>query len=273
MTPRHLKNKSDTKALLIGGLLVFLVGAYFIGKTLFFSDKKEEISSAPVLVDTKEGVPLIAANVLLKKIQAGESVTLLDVRDETAFQGGHIAHSLSLPISSLGNYSAGKDETVVIVYGGADRAVFEAAKNVMSQKSFAYVFLQDGFEGWKALSAPIISNGDQNSFIDQSKVTYMSVEEYKKIEDQKSPPLFLLDVQSADNFQKKHLKNATNIPLALLEKRVSEIPGGRLVIVYGENSLQSFQGGVRLSDIGLFSVQTLQGDKHLTSESGLLTQP
>lgn len=273
MSHPRSRNEQDKKALVIGGLLILSVGIYFIGKDFFFQDEEADPLAAPVIIDKQTGVPLITADVLLKKTYANDTLVLLDIRDEAAFQSEHIAHSLSLPIGSLENFSPNKDETVVIIFSESDPTLFEAAKNILKQKSFAYVFLQGGFEGWKALQAPTVSVGTRDSFLDQSKVTYVSVEKYKLLAAQENSSLFLLDIQTADNFQKRHLKGATNIPLALLEKRRNEIPAGRSIVVYGENSLISFQGGVRLADLGIFSAQTLEGDKHLSPESGLSLEP
>lgn len=270
---RHQSNHHDKKALLVGGLLILFVGAYFIGKSLFFTDEGPASSSVPAITDKKEGVPLMAPDVLLKKIQNGDAVALLDIRDEASFLAEHLPHALSAPIGTLENFSPSKDETVVIVFSETDPGTFESAKNIMRQKSFAYFFLKGGFEEWKELNAPTVSIGNPNSFIDQSKVTYIGIEEYKKLAAENSPSLLLLDVQAEDNFKAKHLKGATNIPLGQLEKRAAEIPAGRQIIVYGENNLVSFQGGVRLSDLGIFSARTLSGDKHLSPESGLILEP
>lgn len=273
MAHSYPNNERDKKALFVGGLLILFVGAYFIGKDVFFKDEDSAQSSVPAIADKKEDVPLIAPDVLLKKIQNGDTVALLDIRDEASFQAEHISHSLFSPIGSLEKFSPAKDELVVIVFSETDPSAFEAAKNIMTQKSFAYFFLKGGFEGWKTLNSPTISIGNPNSFIDQSKVTYITLEEYKKLAAENNPSVFVLDVQTEDAFKKRHLKGATNIPLSQLEKRASEIPAGRQIIVYGETDLVSFQAGVRLSDLGIFSARTLSGDKHLSPESGLLLEP
>jgi rhodanese-related sulfurtransferase len=275
MTHSYSNDERDKKALLIGGALILLVGVYFIGKSFFFNKKDSAQTSVPAIVDKKAGVPLIEPSVLLKKIQNGDSVILVDVRDSASFQAEHLSHSLSIPISSLENFSPNKDETVIIVFSESDPETFESAKNIMSQKSFAYFFLKGGFEGWKMANAPAISIGDPNSFIDQSKITYIKTEEYKKLEEQNDQSFFVLDVQTKDNFKKKHIKGAVNIPLSELEKRSSEIPAGKQIIVYGEDDLVSFQGGVRLSDLGIFSARTLNsgGKNYFSAESPLPLEP
>lgn len=273
MPTSYPDNNRDKRTFLIGGLLILAVVVYFIGKDIFFENAGSIPDFVSVNNSSQAEVPLIAPDVLLKKIQNGDSVALVDIRPKTAYDLEHIAHALSLPIGSLQNFFPVKDEAAVIIFSENDPEVFETAKNIMNEKSFAYFFLKGGFEGWKTLNAPAVSIGDPDSFVDQSKVTYLSVEECKKLLAQKTLAFFVLDVQTEDNFKKKHLKGSVNIPLDQLERRIGEIPVGKQIIVYGENDLISFQGGVRLSDLGIFSARTLTGGKYLSALSGLLLEP
>lgn len=273
MSLSYPNNQRDKRALFIGALLIMAVGIYFIGKSLFFENTDSTEALVSTDTSTQARVSLIAPDVLLKKIQNGDSVALVDVRSDAAYRLEHIAHALSLSIGSLQNFSPNKDELVVIIFSEGDSDVFETAKNIMSEKSFAYFFLKGGFEGWKAMNAPTVSIGDPNSFVDQSKITYLSIEECKNLLAQGVPSTFILDVQTEDSFKKRHLKGAANIPLDQLERRIGELPAGKQIIVYGENDFVSFQGGVRLSDLGVFSARTLTGGKYLSTLSGLPLEP
>jgi rhodanese-related sulfurtransferase len=266
-------NKRDKRALVIGALLILCVGVYYISKSFIRTDSLFTASSEEPVVSKETEVPLMAPNVLLKKIQNGDKVTIVDIRSETSFESGHIAHALSVPIGSLQNFSPNKDEAVVIVFSEEDLETFEAAKNILATKSFPYFFLKGGFAGWTNLGAPSLSIGDPNSFMDQSKVTYIELEAFKKFFNEKNPSLFILDVQAEENYKKKHIQGATNIPLDQLENRVHEIPAGRQIVVYGENDVFSFQGGVRLLDLGIFTARTLTGNKYLSPSSGLPLEP
>lgn len=270
----HPDNTRDQRALLIGGLLILLVGGYFIGKNLFFSDERENTAStSSSFVDKKEGVPLMDPAVLLKKIQNGDALMLVDIRDETSFQEAHIAHTLSVSIGALETISPAQDETLIIIFSENDPGVFETAKNIMSRKSFPYFFLQGGLEAWKAISGPLVTVGNPNSFVDQSKVTFITPETYKQAGGQNNSSLILLDVQSEADFQTMHLKGALNIPLNQLEKRVGELPPGRQIIVYGKDDLASFQAGTLLFDLGIFSARVFIGNNVFAPESGLVLEP
>ncbi|HLC95444.1 MAG TPA: rhodanese-like domain-containing protein [Patescibacteria group bacterium] len=268
-----LHHERDKKAVLVGAVLILFIGVYFIGKSLFFRNDTPPSYPVPKSASQKEGVPLIPPDILIKKIQTNETLALLDIRDATSFQTEHIPQSFVIPINALGNFAPNQNELVVIIFAESDTLTLETAKNIMGQKSFPYFFLKGGFEGWKAMGAPTISMGDPKSFLDQSKVALIDVEAYKKLISENNPSLLTLDVQTDEAFAKKHLKGALHIPLNQLEKRFGEIPAGRQIIVYGENDLTSFQGGVRIFDLGIFSARVLTGNNYLSPESGLLLEP
>lgn len=268
-----LPDKHEKKAFFIGGILIVLVIVYFVGKNIFFNNENAYQAPIPTGTEKDAGIPVITPDVLLKKIYAGDPLALLDIRDEASFQIEHIAHSVALPIGALANYAPAREETVVIIFSELDPSAFETAKNILSQKSFPYFFLKGGFEGWKKQGAPLLSIGDPNSFLDQSKVTFITVEELKQFMQQNASAFFILDVQEENNFKKKHLKGAVNIPLGQLEKRADLLPAGTKIVVYGETDLLSYQGGVRLFDLNFYSARTLSGDQHLSSESGLQLEP
>ncbi|MGK2848866.1 MAG: rhodanese-like domain-containing protein [Minisyncoccota bacterium] len=273
MTPTPRSNQ-DIKTLFFGGVLILLVSGYFLGKTFMWGENEK--NTLPVVSETKtEDIPWIDAEVLLKKIQNGETVVLLDVRDEASFQTEHIAHARPMTLGTLNTFSPPKntDEAVVLILPHDNANILEAIHNIFRQKSLSYFVLKGGIENWKNKQLPTVTIGDPNSFVDQSKITYIVFEEYQKIKNEGLIPYFFLDVQNPDAFAKKHIQGALNIPLNELEKRVTEIPANKKIIVYGENDLASFQAGVRLFDLGIFSVRTLRGNNYLTSESRFILEP
>lgn len=261
------KNKKhDARAVLVGIVLILLVGAYFVAKDILRSKSEEKQQEADLLtkIDTQpDQVSVIAPEVLHKKIQNGEKTYIVDVRTKEAFEAEHIPHSVSLPGSSLGNLAPDKDALVVIVFSEQDPAAYEVARNILENKSFPYFFLEGGFEAWKLGGNQLLSAGDPNSFLDQSKVTFISPDELKKLFVDSETTPFVIDVRTPETFRKIHLQGAVNIPLRDLEKRINEIPPARQVVVYGENELASFQAAVRLFDLGIFSAMALKGNDHL----------
>ena len=61
-----------------------------------------------------------------------------------------------------------------------------------------------------------------------------------------------LDVRPADEFEVGHLKDALNIPLAELEKRLAELPAGKEIIAYcrGPYCVLSYEAVAALRDKG-----------------------
>ena len=197
------------------------------------------------------------------------------VADDVAFSFAypHILQAWKKAGAEISLFSPLKDELLVIVYAQSDTRSLEVAKNILAQKSFSAFFLQGGFEAWKKNNNQTISQGDPNSFVDQSKITYLSASDLLKFLSANDPNLVILDVQSEANFARVHLKHALHIPLDQLEKRISEVPRAGIIVVYGETDLMSFQAGVRLSDLNIFSARTLSGNSNLVPTSGLPLEP
>ncbi len=267
------KRNSDTKAVLIGGICILLVGGVFLFQKFWNNSLKNQSSDGASSEAAKEEtgkVPMITAEAVRQKIINREKIRLLDVRDQESFKIEHIPRSFSLSPSALDSFLPEQDELVVVIFSSQDTKMLEIVENSLKQKSSARIFLlEGGFEGWKKGGNQTISIGDPKSFIDQSKVTYISQSEFLNIQED----VFLLDVQSEQNYQKKHIKGSKNIPLDQLEKRFEEIPPATIVIVYGESEYVSFRGAVRLYDLNIFSAKALSGNNHLTPESIFLLEP
>ncbi len=264
----------NARAVLIGGSLVFLVGIFFSVRA-FWDKTPEDVPVVQDSVDSEDpakDIPLITAAVVRQKILNNEHVVLLDVRDQESYVGEHIPQSLLTSPSALNSYSADPNTIVVIVFSERDRERKEAVSNILRQKSYRAFLLQGGIEEWKRSGNQTLSSGDPNSFLDQSKITYLAPPQALEFI-QGTPTPYILDIQSEADYQKKHLKGAVNIPLSQLEKRFREIPPGKNILVYGESELASFQGGVRLSDLNIFTAKTLSGNDHLKAGSPLPLEP
>lgn len=271
---RHFSERNkDTRAILIGGVLVLIVGASMIIRNMR-DETSSTIDQETAVSEESDGdtLPTVSADVLRQKILNGEKVSFLDIRGEESFRTEHIPHSLPVAPGTLGTHTPGSGELLVVVFSAKDTRTLEVVKNTLKQKSSQVFLLEGGFEEWKRGGNQTISLGDPNSFIDQSKVTYIApAEAVHVIAENKD--VFILDVQSEQNFQKKHVKGAKNIPLDQLEKRSQEIPPAKNIIVYGESELASFQGGVRLSDLNVFTAKTLSGNSTFGAGSGLPLEP
>lgn len=275
MTNHIRQEQKNLRALAISALLVLLVGGYYIGRT-FFSQKnsssKETAKETAKEQDPESGLPTMTADVIRQKIYNGDAVVFLDTRDKSSFDAEHIPHSLLMSPGTLSAYTPEENQTVVIVYSVTDSQTVDAIENIMKQKSYPSYMLKGGFEEWKRSGNQVLSHGDPNSFLDQSKVTYVTPAEALALINDSAERTFILDTQSEQDFARKHIKGATNIPLDQLERRSKEIPAARTILVYGASDVVSFQAGVRLADLNVFTARTLHGD-FSKIDSGLPLEP
>ncbi len=266
----------NIQAVSVGLLLILLVGGFFIFRTFWSDDTSSEDDGAVATADTAQeeiDYPTVTAAVIRQKMLNGDPVVFLDVRDQASFEKAHIPHSILTSPSTLSSYAADQKTLVVIVFSELDTTRKEAVGNILRQKSYPAFLLKGGIEEWQRGGNQVLSFGDPTSFVYQAKVTNITPEEALQDIAAAAPNLFFLDVQSEENHRKKHIKGAINIPLNQLEKRSQEIPPGKSIIVYGETDLVSFQGGVRLYDLNVFTAKTLTGNDHLKPESKLPLEP
>lgn len=269
-------DEQDSRALVIGAVLILLVGGYFIVRAVFFSNSDEEVKKDSTSLSEeieKNKKITITPDIVRQKLINNEPIKFIDLRTADAFATEHIPNSVLLSTTALSTYVPDPNDILVIVYGEDDIQTYEIAKNIITERSLTAFFIEGGYEGWKRTSNQTISQGDPNSFIDQSKIVYIGAPELLKLMNNPESNLVIIDVQSKANFERVHIQNAINIPLNELEKRSKEIPANTPLVVYGENEFVSFQAGVRLADLNVFTAKTLSGNKNLTSESGLSLEP
>ncbi len=264
------QEKKNARAVLIGGLLVLLVGGYFVVRALAPDKGAENNPTITTHPATEERtIPELSPDVIRQKLLNKEPLVIVDVRGQADFEYEHIPGSLSVSTGALGSFVPEEKSTVIIVYSARDGNTLNTVETILRQKSYPVFLLGGGIEAWKRTGNQLISQGDPNSFLDQSKVTYITLADLKSLYTNPPTNLLLLDVQSRESYERAHIRGAFHIPLKELEKRAGEIPAGSNIVVYGETELASFQGGVRLSDMNIFTAKTLSGNDHLKPESGL----
>lgn len=262
---------NDSRAVGIGAVLVLLIGGIvflqFWRNGAFSGDAQQTLSNASE--DELDDIPTISPEIVRQKILNNEQVRFLDFRDVESFKQEHIPHSLSLSPAVFDTFNPEKDELLVAVFSSKDERAVETLKNILRRKPFEVYLLSGGFEAWKNGGNRTISAGDPTSILDQSKVTYITQEEIQNSD----LDFIMLDVQSTENYQRKHIAGALHIPLDQLEKRYMEIPGNENIVVYGENEVVSFQGAVRLAGLDIITSKALRGNTHLQPDSIFLLEP
>lgn len=265
-------DKKNIQAISIGMAGILVVGIFFIAKSFWANDSEESgnIMRGNKVVDTIER-QTITPSELQAKLARNENVYLLDIRNEEQFAAKHIPKSRSFPSDSLTNFQKEEGSLLIVIGSVDDPEANELTEDILKTKNIEAWFLAGGFEEWSKKGYPIISAGDPKDFVDQSKVNFITVDGLLPLLDNKE--FVVLDTQSEENYQRKHIKGAVHITLDTLEKRVNDIPPGKTLIVYGENELESFRAGVHIFDLNFFTAKTLRGNNHLKPGSPLPLEP
>ncbi|MEI9966965.1 MAG: rhodanese-like domain-containing protein [Candidatus Moraniibacteriota bacterium] len=253
------RNGADLRVVAIALLAIVGIAGLSLWRTVLRPPGEETLERAA----QENALPLVSVSAVQEKMRRREALQFVDIRSPQAYQDSHIPGSLSLPGGTLQSYSPTDNRFTLIVFSTDDPGSSQTAQAILKSTAFPYAFIQGGFEAWAGAGGETISIGDPNNFADQSKIDYISPKEAATLLETPPPNLFILDVQTAQHFQEKHLRGAVNIPLAELETRAGEIPPAKSILVYGENELASFQGGVRLFDLHFYGAQTLSGNELL----------
>jgi len=268
------KNQSSLP-LTIGIFLIILVAAI----TVFRSFKAPKDSGQVDLTQNEnpsnQDSKKISPEELLEKMKNRESLSVIDLRLPEEFKKEHLIGSKNYDLETIGKNidQLSKNQTLVII----DQVGSSVAKNFAEKILPAgglnnALYLTGGFSNWKKQFFPTISEGDPNSFVDQSKVTYLSGEALKELTT-KETDLVFIDLRNKKDFQAGHLKGALNIFLNSLEEKNKEIPLGKKIILYAKDSFSSFKGAVRLFDLGFFNVFALSDGFTDLEEKGFSVEP
>jgi rhodanese-related sulfurtransferase len=242
---------------------VFAIGVGFFliaGVALFtiLGGSKEETARRPQESSStpKADISGISSEALLQKISFRQSVTLIDLRSPESFASEHLLGARNFSLESWKIEEDGFDrlaEYVLIDDFGLTPTALEFI-GYLAEKEFKNVaYLEGGFSGWKEKFNPTVSSGNPYLFSDQSKVNYISSDELKSTID-RGEDIFIIDMRAPEKFAAAHLKDAVNITLGELENKRADIPFSKKIIVAGDDALSSFQGAVKLFDIGFTNV-------------------
>ncbi len=112
---------------------------------------------ADLLQDVKGAVRQVSLEDLHARIQAGEDITVVDVREKDEWRQGHIPDAVHLPRGFLemraGSALPNKDATIVTICAGGIRSAFAA--KVLAEMGFTRVeSANPGFNDWKDKGFP-----------------------------------------------------------------------------------------------------------------------
>lgn len=273
MQNNNEKYTKEQAAVIVGFFLILVVVVITLFRSKLFSRQvspesgnAQESQAATVL-----GYKTINAKDLQKKILSfgkDTKITLLDVRPFESFYQEHIVDAINIspdefPLSDKIDAHA---LTIVIAANPDDSNIKKIVDELKKENFSNFLVLAGGMDVWKQNAGTTVTYGDPNSFLDQSKVSYVEAETLKEAAD-KNTPMFIVDVRSNADFAKGHIAGAINIPAEEIEKRRSEITEKRVIVV-GINELQEFQSSVQMADMLLVSPFVLKGAMPKWQEKG-----
>ena len=173
--------------------------------------------------DPKEVIP-ISTEKVNQIIEKGKDYIILDVRTQEEYDSGYLKDSILIPVDDLeeriNEVPRGKP---IIVYCRSGRRSARAAE-ILLNNGFSPVYdMQGGIEKWKS----------DGYFIYGDEVTYNSIniEKVYEIVKDKNSNFQIVDVRSAEEYSKTHIKGALSIPVSDIESNLNLISKELPVIV------------------------------------------
>jgi rhodanese-related sulfurtransferase len=189
------------------------------------------------------------------------------------FEIAHIPYSRSVSLDDLTTIAPdGEGKPLIVVAASDEDPLLPEADLRLRERSFPSLVLRGGFLVWSAEGKPTISTGIPDSFVDQSKVTFLRLPDLKRFLETHESPILFLDVRGEGAFAKRHVKGALNVPLDSIESKRKTLPVGRTFIIYGANEVEAFRAGVRLFDLNISTARVLRGTFDDIIQTGVATE-
>ena len=255
------KAKKNNMALMVGFFLILVVAALTFIKPTLKQEKTVEKNISQSSSETDNGIG-IDSEALFNMLKDKTNISIIDIRSDQEYKKEHILDSKNIAATNLAEAlpSFSKDIIYVIVSNSYSQQDIDYLKKIFSESGINnYHYLMGGFSDWKNKYQLTISDGDPKSFIDQSKVTYISADDLKKQMDSKENNLLIIDLRKSSSYSDGHIRNSINIYLDDIENQYKKITPGKKIILYDKDGLWAFKGAVRLNDLGVYNVSALTG--------------
>jgi rhodanese-related sulfurtransferase len=176
-----------------------------------------------------------------EKLDAGEDIFILDVRQPEEYAEGYVPKAHLIPLGEIDVRldEIPRDKPVIVVCRSGGRSV--SASRKLDAHGFDNILnMTGGTQGWKALPAYL----------------YMKAEDLR---DQLADlDALILDVRVFYEYMQGHIEGAVSIPFDQLSDRRDEIPRGKKIIVVGQDDTQGAQAADKLIEFGHSDVANLE---------------
>ncbi|MDP2939155.1 MAG: rhodanese-like domain-containing protein [Candidatus Omnitrophota bacterium] len=183
--------------------------------------------------------PKLSSKKLYERIQKGEKVVILDVREENEYIGKHIPDAIWFPKSKfdrqdlevLKKLEKIDRNTIVVTYCGAGHRSNYVAKKLIDMGYNAYNL--DGISFWEKENLPLVRGPKMPPTQEPSIILLEEAYQnyYLLFKD-----VVWVDVRENEDYQRGHVKGALGIPLPEIESRLKEIPQDKEIVFYCEGT-------------------------------------
>jgi len=183
--------------------------------------------------------PKLSSKELYFRLQNGEKIAILDVREENEYKGKHIPDAIWFPKSRFDKRDpdvlkklAGIDKKLTVVtYCGAGHRSSYVAKKLREMGYNAYNL--DGISFWEKEGLPLVLGPklppSEEPLIIHWEEAYQNY--YLLFKD-----IVWVDVRDIEDYKRGHIKGAWGIPLSELASRINEIPRDKEIVLYCEGT-------------------------------------
>ena len=190
-----------------------------------------------------------------EKFVKTDNIVLIDLRSKEEYEAGHIPRAHNIPMASLAAKEDGfpiKAPTVVYA-----NSFVEAQKgyNMIKKWGVKTISIWPGAEkSWAAKGNKLAAGPTPGAitWVRQMGKNEVGVAEFKKAMDGSATQM-ILDVRTKDEVQTGCFKNSIAIPLDEIEKRLSELPKGKEMLLHCSTGARAEMAKAALDKAGLKS--------------------
>lgn len=180
----------------------------------------------------KAGQPLVVNNSFVEK----GNIVIVDLRNESEVAAGHIPRAVNIPMAEL---AAAEDDfpsnisAPIVLYGNGKDA--EKARKMIKKWGYKFVSLMTtDVDGWKAAGMKLAKGpaSDEIDWVRKLGKGEVTVAEFEKVASGQDSSKVILDVRGPEEVSGGRFPGSINIPLDEIEKRLTELPKDKTILVH-----------------------------------------
>lgn len=202
-----------------------------LAKKLGYTNVKGFLGGDPAW--TEAGHPLYASKSFIEK----GNIILIDLRDAEAAAKGRIPRSVSIPADTLLDRLEDLPlKAPIVLYSDNSEDVTSAYDDLVYDGYKKVSMVAGNYQGWLLAGGQSVSGSDLITKVDWVRKLgkdEVALADFKKAVLGEMPGTFVLDVRNVEEVEELGIfKNAVNIPLDEVPKRLAEIPKDKKIFVH-----------------------------------------